>query len=370
MVTCFTGAILVFEHELQQAFNKERYHTEIGKSKLSNDSLINVVRSAKKDFNPVSIRIYSDASRTVEVALQKAEKKNPGKGTTSAGAGGARVVAFIDPYTGDIREFYNHRSSFFYKVMDLHRWMLGGDIGKLVVGISTIIFLFIIITGVILWWPRNRNILRQRLKLKTDAGFKRLNRDFHVVLGFYSAIFLFVFAFTGLAWSFEWFNKGIYTITGSSMERPKAPKSAKDGSMIAVDEVVRLINTREPSTEFINISLPKDSTESFSVTVLPLNAKHESASNSYYIDSKKGVITKEQLFKDRNLGQRVRSTFKPVHVGSIYGLTSKIIALVVCLLGTFFPLTGYIMWLNRIRKKNKRSSPVSKEGYRQIEGSE
>ncbi|WP_442902315.1 PepSY domain-containing protein [Flavihumibacter sp.] len=45
----------------------------------------------------------------------------------------------------------------------LHRWMLGGDIGKIIVGISTIIFLFIMITGIVFWWPKTRAILRQRL---------------------------------------------------------------------------------------------------------------------------------------------------------------------------------------------------------------
>lgn len=36
---------------------------------------------------------------------------------------------------------------------------------------------------------------------------------------------MFVFAFTALAWAFEWFNKEIFTLTNSSVERAKAPKN-------------------------------------------------------------------------------------------------------------------------------------------------
>ena len=72
---------------------------------------------------------------------------------------------------------------------------------------------------------KTKNILKQRLKIKSAAGWKRLNHDLHIVLGFYTSIFLFVFAFTALAWSFEWFNKGIYKVTASSMKPPEPPTS-------------------------------------------------------------------------------------------------------------------------------------------------
>jgi uncharacterized iron-regulated membrane protein len=63
----------------------------------------------------------------------------------------------------------------------------------------------------------------------------------------------------------------------------------------------------------------------------------------------------QYLFSDRNLGAQVRATFRPVHVGSVWGLPSKIIAFIVCLLGTSFPITGVILWLNRTGKKKSKA---------------
>ena len=263
--------------------------------------------------------------------------------------------------------------------MDLHRWMLGGDTGKLIVGSATLIFLFILITGLILWWPKSRAILKQRLKLKMDGGWKRLNHDLHIVFGFYSFIFLFIFAFTGLAWSFEWFNKGIYKVTGSSMQPAKPPVVKKEkplttapwpfiaaeagagmttSSNLPYNDILQVASEQWPSVKFYNISDPKDSSAAYTVSVLPLDAVHESATDLYYVHPSTGAVIGSMKWSERNTGQRVRATFKPVHVASIYGMPSKVIGLIVCPFGASFPVTGVVMWVNRTRKKPK-SRPIA-----------
>lgn len=366
MVTCLTGAILVFEKELMQLFNKNRYYTQVTDNRLPLDSLANLVLERESGAKISSVKVYSDPTRTVEISFTKntagkksdlATKQNVGKQKAKP-AEGPRLLAFVDPYNGAIVEVYNHRESFFYWVMDVHRWMLGGDIGKVVVGVSTLVFLVILLTGIFLWWPRNKQILQQRLKIKADAGFKRLNHDYHIVFGFYSAIFLLVFAFTGLAWSFEWFNRGIYTMTGTSMERPKSPKSeVRDSAVtISMEQALQAVTSKIDNAVYYNLTPPKDSSEAFSVNLLSPLASHESAGDTYFVDAFSGKIAGEQLFKDRNTGQRVRATFKPVHIASIYGMPSKLIGFLACLLGTFFPASGFIMWWNRTRR-NRAGRP-------------
>ncbi len=362
MITCLTGAILVYEKELMQLFHPDRYFVKAETTRLSTDSLINKLKLQEPKAGINSIKLYNNPGRTAEISItlggeqksKKAAATREVKGQKKP-AEGTRLVAFLNPYNGQVMEIYNHRKSFFYWVMDVHRWMLGGDIGKMVVGVATLLFLVIIITGIVLWWPRNKQILKQRLKIKSGAGFKRLNHDFHVVLGFYSSIFLFVLAFTGLAWSFEWFNKGIYTVTGSSMERAKPLKNANNDSLqrVGTEAALSVVIGLVKDAHYYNVALPKDPKDAYAVSLLSLEAAHESAGDTYFIDSYKGSLIGQQLFTDRNKGQRVRATFKPIHVASIYGNTSKIIGVVVCLLGTFFPASGIIMWWNRTRKKNK-----------------
>jgi uncharacterized iron-regulated membrane protein len=243
-----------------------------------------------------------------------------------------------------------------------------GGIGKLITGISTLIFLFILITGIILWWPKTKRILKQRLKIKWNAGWKRINHDMHLVFGFYSAIFLFIFAFTALAWSFEWFNNGIYKVTNSPLKQAPSPKSTyvAHAKRISFDNALAMAKTVYTGAEFYNIAMPKDSAEAVNVTALNKNAVHEAATDAVYIDQYSGKISSKIEFGERSLGAKTRSFFKPIHTGSIWGMPSKILAFVVCLLGVTFPITGVIMWINRTCKKKKvakRNLEVAEEEY-------
>ncbi|HEV7333474.1 MAG TPA: PepSY-associated TM helix domain-containing protein [Flavisolibacter sp.] len=377
LICCLTGAILVFEKDLMMAFNKHRYYVEATGNRLSADSLVRSVRNSFPDAKVNGIKLYEEAGRSAEVSVAFSAKKGEKGGAKEAGArpesakaespkgkegakGGAPqrqpgFTIFVNPYTGQVLEKYTYSETGFYTVFALHRWLLGGNnsIGKLIVGISTLIFLFILITGIILWWPKTKKIMQQRLNIKWGAGWKRVNHDMHLVFGFYSAIFLFIFAFTGLAWSFEWFNNGIYTVTNSPLKAPPPPKSTyvADAKRISFDKALAAAQTVYPSAEFYAIAMPKDSTEPISVSRLGADAVHESATDAVYIDQYSGAVLGKMAFGERSLGAQVRSAFKPVHTGSIWGTPSKIIAFVVCLLGVTFPITGTIMWYNRTRKK-------------------
>ena len=422
MTCCFTGAVLVFEKELQESFHHDRYYVKEQNLHLPIQQLISSVKQKFPAAKISSVKLYPNPERSVEIGVSLPEK---GKDKSSTGAGrsqggeakesherskentpgkrsdqqveqkseqkpdneikkagqskgirekgkspgslAARAThtVFVNPYTGEILELYNYRETFFYTMFSLHRWLLGSDssIGKTITGISTLIFLFILITGIILWWPRNKAILKQRLKIKSSASLKRLNHDLHIVLGFYSAIFLFIFAFTALAWSFKWFNDGIYKVTGSS-QKPAEPVHSvfqPDKKRISYDSAFLAVSNIVTEAQYYTLRVPGDSTGVFTATVLPLGA-HESAADNYYIDQYSGQVIGSLKFQDKNLGQRVRSTFKPVHTGSIYGLPSKIIAFLVCLFGVSFPITGTIMWLNRL-KKNKRKKVMAKKEF-------
>ncbi|QHT65600.1 PepSY domain-containing protein [Rhodocytophaga rosea] len=377
MVVCATGAILVFEKEMQMWLYPERYRVESGSQAVSIEQMIAGLKKKVPDAEVNSIKIFTDPSRTVEVSYReeksegehqiakdapagnKAEKKGEvpdvKKGPEKGKEGGGQ--AFINPYTAQVAALQSQRSPFFFSVFSLHRWLLAGDTGKLIVGISTSVFLFILITGIILWWPQNKKILQQRLALKWNAGWKRLNHDLHIVIGFYSAIFLFAFAFTGLAWSFKWFNDGIYWVTGTENVRPEPPKSTiQEGTTpISWDAAYAQVKAQMPEAEFYTINFPKETDGSVAVTIMPADAIHERATNQLFFDQYSGQLISQLLYGERNLGQRVRATFYPVHVGSIGGLPGRIIAFLVCIAGATFPITGVVLWLNRLQKNRKKS---------------
>jgi uncharacterized iron-regulated membrane protein len=373
LIACLTGAILVFEKDLQMAMSKKRYYVERGTGKLSLDQLVKAVKDSFTTAKVNGVKVYEAANRSTEInvvfppkkegkaEVQKAKEEKKGPPQRQPG-----FTIFVNPYTGQILQKYSYRETGFYKVFAMHRWLLGGEgsVGKYIVGVSTFIFLFILLTGIILWWPRTRKIMQQRLRIKWGAGWKRINHDMHLVFGFYSAIFLFIMAFTGLAWSFEWFNNGIYAVTKSPLKAPAPPKSTfvLAAKRISYDDAFAAAKSVYPNAEFYNISMPKDSVEAVTVNALPKNPVHENATDAVYIDQYSAAVLGKTDYADRSLGARVRSTFKPVHTGSIWGWPSKLIAFIVCLFGVTFPITGTLMWINRTRKNSKVKEKTSELG--------
>ncbi len=358
-IACLTGAILVFEKEIEEAVYSHRYQIEKGAEPKDLHALETSLKAAIPSSSINYFRVSSDAGRTTLLGytVKEQKKKSDQKKSVTPQKTRPNVLrAYMNPYTGELIDTVNYRETFFFQVFSLHRWLLSGDTGKMIVGIATFIFLFIILTGIILWWPKTRNILYQRLFVKWSAQRKRLNHDLHIVLGFYACIFLFVFSFTGLAWSFEWFNKGIFAVTKSTMEQVSAPKSDTTSTGITqykYDLVLKHIQERVPNAEYYQISTVKDSLATIQVSVLSSDAAHENANDQYYYDQYTLEPKGQLLFEERNLGQRVRTTFRPVHTGSIFGNSSKIIAFIACIIGASLPVTGSIMWIQRLRKKNK-----------------
>ena len=114
------------------------------------------------------------------------------------------------------------RLPFFRKVMQLHRWLLNPPAkkgekspGKIIVGISTVAFVFTLISGMFIWWPRNGKVLLNRLQVKFSKGWRRFLLDAHVSLGFWTFFLLLLMALTGLTWSFSSYREAFYTLLGS-----------------------------------------------------------------------------------------------------------------------------------------------------------
>lgn len=120
-------------------------------------------------------------------------------------------------------------AAFFQQTRALHRWLLDpparkGDksAGKVIVGVSTAAMAFILVSGIVVWCPRNRKVLENRLKVSTGKGWRRFCYDSHVSLGFYAAVVLLLTALTGLTWSFRWYHEWAYSLFGDM--QPKAVK--------------------------------------------------------------------------------------------------------------------------------------------------
>lgn len=378
--SCFTGTMLVFEKEIQHTLYPQRYYVKPRGERMP---LANLVTGALKQVPKAklsSVMVYDDPERSIEIGAllsEKGAKKNAGKVAEHTGkenehaAGNKKpkgdekpnLTLFVNPYTGAVIEKFSRKDSFLFSVEMFHRFLLAGkdSAGDMVIAVSTLFFLFILITGVILWWPKTKKIMRQRLRIKWEGSTKRLTHDLHIVTGFYTSVFLIIIVLTGLIMTFKWANVALFAITGSKLvkEQPKQPQSVYSPNVapLTIDAALKGIAETIKTAEYYTVRLPRDSSGTYSINVLS-KGSIETASDTYYVDQYSGRLAGSQTFASKSLGQRVRALVKPVHTGSVYGLPTKIISFVVCSLSLIFPVTGIMMWLNRTRKKKSGSKKL------------
>lgn len=278
-----------------------------------------------------------------------------GKGRPERGS-----TAFLNPYTGQVVALQTQQQLPFFKFAeDLHRRLLAGEVGKALTGLSALFILVITATGIVLWWPKTRQMLTGRLRVKWDASAKRINHDLHIVLGFYCSLFLFGLALTGVIMSYRWATESLFTLTGSRPTAPlAAPPSAAPGSprAVAYDAALRAGQQTYPGAEFWRVGTPKDSAAAVPVSApstLPLRSL---GLDTVFVDRTSGAVLGQHRYARQTAGAQLRRLTKPLHTGEIGGIWTKLLALVVTLCSLTFPITGIILWLNRTRKQKSKDS--------------
>lgn len=108
---------------------------------------------------------------------------------------------------------------FFHSTLRIHRWLLDAPakkgertVGKEIVGYSTLAMTIVLMSGIIIWWPRNRKVLKNRLSVTCSKGSRRFWYDSHVSIGFYATLLLLIMCLTGLVWSFTGWREAFWNL--------------------------------------------------------------------------------------------------------------------------------------------------------------
>jgi uncharacterized iron-regulated membrane protein len=403
-VQCLTGTVLVFEEEITHALHAERYNVagSTGQPRLALTQLASQFQQANPKSKVLGFKVYADPARTVELTYRDGKARpgdrkgemGPGRreggsdqgevrrsqeqrgsggregrgegGPNGRGKGGEKgrpergSTAYLNPYTGQVLGLQTEKQLPVFKFTeDLHRRLLAGEVGKALTGLSAIFILFITATGIVLWWPKTRDMLRGRLRIKWGASGKRLTHDLHVVLGFYCSLFLFGLAFTGVIMSYRWATEGLFALTNS---RPTvglaAPVSAQPSSprQVAYDAALRTGQATYRTAKFWRVGAPKDSVGAITVSAPSTLPLRSAGLDTLFVDRTTGAALGQHLYARQTAGAQLRRLTKPLHTGELGGVWTKALALVVTLCSLTFPVTGVLMWLNRTRKKSAKNA--------------
>lgn len=366
-VVCLSGTIYTFREEVEQLMDPEKYTVEVPAATpaIAPNALVSQLeRELKGQVTSINIPADEASTYTVSVAPAQTEPKPEGRGEHKEGrggeGGGRPATYFVNPYTGQVVGTPESATSeFFTTVMKLHRWLLvEGEVGKIIVGIATIIFFFLVITGLIIWIPAKAKNWKQGLKIKTKANWKRVNHDLHNTLGFYSSLLLLVMAITGLCWSFGWYRDGLGKVLGAEVfkgrrEKPMSVATASTPTL-SVAAFIAKANEMLPYAGDLRVSLPADDTTAVVLYKSKAGFFALAASDKLQLNPYTAEALQVDRFSDKPFNEQVAALIKPLHVGNVFGTFSKILYFIACLIATSLPITGTLIWLNKLRKKSTK----------------
>ena len=232
----------------------------------------------------------------------------------------------------------------------------------------------------VIWFPRKIRAWKQGFKIKWSANWKRINHDLHNSLGLYSCIFLFLMGITGPQWSFEWYRTGLrktlgtYKAEGEGKPEGKAKGGAEGGlkekslaSELPAQEqqqasiedfhkaAARVFNFKGD----VMIALPADADAKVNVSKYKAGFFAPAAADKLSLDQYSSEVVKVERFADMPFNERISGSIKALHVGDVYGMFSKIIYFLACLVATSLPVTGTLIWINKMKKKKPQSTVLA-----------
>lgn len=339
-----TGALYSFEDEILDALNPDVLLVQERAATLPAPELVRRLETAT-GLKVAILRVQTTGNRVAQVYFtpEPGQRRGPKRN--------------FDPYTGEIRG-NGVGEGFFDFVLNLHRYLAAGEVGKQITAACTLILVFFCLSGLYLRWPRKALDWRVWLTMDWAKKGRSFNWDLHSIFGTWCLLFYLLFAVTGLNWSYEWFSNGMNRLLGDPppAEQGKGEKRAQPAGPLVVDYDAVWASIQEaagPELGSYNLRLPASGGQPATVFYLLKNSPHPRAFGTINLDPATGKVNFVSRYEEKSLGAQLLTSNYSLHVGSYFGLGGRIIMTVAALMMPLFFITGWLLYLDRRRKKRE-----------------
>lgn len=377
VLTCIgvTGALMSFEDEIVDYLNRDIMHVAVQSvAMLTPDQMIKRIESANAGARVSGLTMTNDPASAVRVRFAREAQ------------GVRRSSIYIDPYDGRILGTPAGEETF-ATIRRLHRRLLlpgdGDGVGRWITGAAVVSLLALLITGIVLRWPRKVRSLKVWLKPNLALHGRGFLWSLHSVIGTWLIPIYLVTILTGLWWSYDWYKDAATwlltgkerPVAGQKMAKGGAPEAGKDakGSAKAprapqgdraapsLDPAWSAFRERFGATYGVaTFMVPSGAGNVVRVRSVPKDAPSEAARDEIRIDGVTGRIVSAELYADKKAGEIVIARVLDIHTGSMFGLIGRIVFMLAAALMPLFMVTGYLLYLSR-RRLRAAALSVSKK---------
>lgn len=369
IILAFSGGVYLFKPQIESMLYKDLYYVqEEGTSTLSASTLVSNLKESYPDGSITSIKFYDDPSRTTEIGLLD---------------NGQMYSVFVDPYNGEVYGTLNNEEKFTEIFKKLHSELIvGGTVANRIIELAACWGVILLITGLYIWWPRNKSSIWGTILPRLNAKGKTFWRDMHAVPAFWLSLFILLLIATGLPWTGvmgEQINRfATSTNTGtppfaySWAGKPESVTLTKDVAQdipwanknlsvptsttgkylpITLEDVIYIAkneNIKKPYT----ISMPDGESGVYTVS----NDQKPANLATLHLDQYSGAVLSDVRFKDFGITAKLIEVGIALHEGRLFGLANQVFGLIVCLGLIGIVISSFVMWRKR-KPQGKLGAP-------------
>lgn len=339
-----TGVLMAFERQIVE--KADGFHINASADKaLGPEALLETVRKSKQP--PSSLLLDKDPAKPVVFQF------------------GKEKTVFADPYTGKSLGNGNTTVRGFFKfILGWHRW-LGREgasqaTGKAIIGIGNLMFLFLLVTGIFLWFPKRWTRSGVKVITLLQRRLKGRARDWnwHNVFGFWAAIPLLVIVISGTVISQPWATALVFRIAGEAPpvqgERKKPAPFTLPENLTGLDAAFATVKSASPDWQTVQLQLPFAKTVSFSVA--DSHRGRPDLRRTVTVDLATSNIVKSEGLSDLGSGRQARTWIRWLHTGEAGGIPGQTIAGLAAMASAVLVWTGFALSYRRFFKKRRAAT--------------
>ncbi|MFJ3056334.1 PepSY domain-containing protein [Herbaspirillum sp. NPDC087042] len=347
-----TGAMLAFREEIMDALSPGVIHVQVRQQQtLTPQQILEQLRTAEPGRRVTTMTLSAEPGASVRVVFAPPPGERRGQ------------ARYADPYTGALLGPVTGQA-FFEIIERFHRWLLlPTEIGKIVLGTLVLCLLTLALSGLYLRWPRRPLSLRAWLRLDFQLQGRSFLWNLHSVVGTWSLVMYVIFATTGAYWALDWFKDGVNTLAGEGHKGAPMQRGGKgngkgdgkkdDGAPVPLEltQAWQAFLSKAPDYQNAQLRLPEQGSQPLQIFYLGHDAPHERARSRMVVLPQSGEIKQLERYEDKSTGARFIAAIYPLHMGTYFGLPGRIIMAIASLMMPLFGITGWMLYLDRRRKK-------------------
>jgi uncharacterized iron-regulated membrane protein len=336
-----TGSIMAFEEDIDRVTHRGLFHVDPQGAPMPVTELLKAAQKAYPGQRIGSIRLPQRPTDAAQFTVK-----------------GPRAV-FINPYTGAIIGDRDP-ATVLSKIHQLHLRLLltsnrdSAKVGADIVAAATAVLLFLVLSGIYLWWPV------KRASINWSANARRIHFDLHNTAGIYSAAFLLVLGVTGIAIHFDDdIETYLHQRTGTQKVAKNIPSVPQNGAApITPDQALQSALAALPGTQAMAISVPGGPKASYLVALRYPEDLTPGGRSWANVDQFSGKVVGFQDSRAVATGTRAIILNRATHTGDMFGYPTKILVSLSSLMLVIQAITGYYMWWKKLRLRQNREEPV------------